>query len=100
MLAFVYAIVRPTQFSFSGWRDESRNKCISMVFPFYTHAVCLCLCTGWSTYSISLLQVGDMKLPVYHSQEIQPVFVHPVPGYGGHLEVLLTFFPLSQITCM
>jgi len=55
-----------------------------------------CVCVrDCQTYSIFLLQVGEMKVPVYHSQEIQPVFVHPVPGYGGHLEVLLTFFPLS-----
>jgi hypothetical protein len=32
------------------------------------------------------IQVGEMKVPLYHAPDIKPVFVHPVPGYGGHLE--------------
>jgi hypothetical protein len=32
-------------------------------------------------------QVGDLKVPVYQAPDVKPVFVHPIPGYGGHLEV-------------
>jgi len=36
---------------------------------------------------VRVVQVGEMQVPVYTNPRIRPVFVHPVPGYAGHVEV-------------
>jgi len=40
-----------------------------------------------------------VKVPVYHAPDVKPVFVHPIPGYGGHLEVLSMSLPTVPTAC-